>query len=45
MDSLPVILQMVLNFLLQFVELLVSFVIQALSIFLQFFRALVASVG
>ena len=45
MDALPDILQTLLGFLLQFVELLVSFMIQALSLFLQFFRALVASVG
>ncbi len=35
------ILSLLLSFLLQFAELIVSFIIQTLSLFLQFFRTLV----
>ena len=38
------ILKMILSFLLRFAELIVSFVIGALGLFLDFFRALVGSV-
>lgn len=38
------ILRMLLSFLLKFAELIVSFVVAALGLFLDFFRALVGSV-
>ena len=45
MDTLPAVLQMLLGFLLQLAELIVSFLISALTLFLQFFRSLVGLAG
>lgn len=42
MESLSGILQMVLAFLLKLVELIVAFIIEALTLFLDFFRTLVS---
>ena len=44
MESLASVLKILLGFLLQFLELLVSFVVSALSLFLDFFRTIVGSV-